>query len=98
MLAETEHLNVFDDDHFVVADREEGTFKQGFGVFLVALGQKLHGFCDALGGRGQTFACRIFPEADDHFAYKIFESCAGQRRGFFRVFKWGWFHKDLVSV
>src|SRR5580700_86640 len=47
MLAEAEHLNVFDDDHFVVADREKGTFKQGFGVFLVALSEKLHGFGDA---------------------------------------------------
>jgi hypothetical protein len=38
MLAEAEHFDVFDDDHFVVGDGEERAFEQGFGIFGVAAG------------------------------------------------------------
>ncbi len=64
VFAEAEHLDVFDDYHFVVGFGEERGFEQGFGVFAVAAGEELHGFVDALGGLLQAFALRVFAEAD----------------------------------
>src|SRR6266567_819655 len=44
VLAEAEDFDVFDDDHFIVVHGEEGALEQGFGIFLVSLGEKLHRF------------------------------------------------------
>ena len=44
MLAQAEHLDVFDDDHLVVIDGEQRVVEDFFGVFVVTLGQ----ICSAL--------------------------------------------------
>jgi hypothetical protein len=84
MLAETEHLDIFHDHHFVVGDGEEGAFEEGLGIFLVSLGEEFHGFVDALRGGGETFAVGIFAEADEGFADEVFVGGAGQGCEFFR--------------
>src|SRR4029077_4183558 len=92
VLAETEHLDVFDDDHFVVAHGEERAFEQGLGIFLVLLGEELHGFVDAFGRVGKAFAAGIFAEADEHFVDQVFEGGAGYGGYFFGLICRGWFH------
>jgi hypothetical protein len=77
VLAEAEDLDVFDDDHFIVVHGEERTFQQGLGIFLISLGEELHGFVDALGSGGKAFAVGIFAEADNGFADEVFVSGAG---------------------
>ena len=77
VLAEAEDLDVFDDNHLVVVHGEERAFEQGFGVFLISLGEELHRFVHAFGGGGEAFALRVFAKADDHFADEIFEGGAG---------------------
>src|SRR5208282_376603 len=86
MLAEAEHLDVFDDDHLVVGDGEERAFEQSVGIFLVAAGEELERFADALGGLLQAFALGVLAEADEHFVDKIFEAGAGES---------GWFDCGL---
>jgi len=88
MLAEAEHFDIFDDDHFVVGYGEERALKQRFGVFVVAAGEELHGFANPLGRLQQAFAVRVFAEADEHFLDEIFEAGAGE--GSYGVA--GWFH------
>ena len=51
MLAEAEHFDVFHDHHFVVVDREQRLAQKRFGIVLVALDEKLHGFGHARGVR-----------------------------------------------
>ena len=77
MLAEAEDFDVFDDDHLVVIHGEEGAFEESLGIFLVALGEELHGFVDAVGRQGEAFAVGIFTEADDGFADEVFVGGAG---------------------
>ncbi len=98
VLAEAEHFDVFDDDHFIVGFGEEGAFEQGFGVFGVAAGEELHGFVDALGSLLKAFAVGIFAEADEHFLDQVFEGGAGQGGGLFCLFNWGWLHKLPIGV
>src|ERR1700723_2743056 len=43
VFAETEHLDVFHDHHFVVTHGEQRAFEHGFGIFVVALGEERHG-------------------------------------------------------
>src|SRR4051812_35746055 len=93
MFAEAEHLNVFDDDHLVVRHREQGALEQGLGIFLIALGQVLHCFVDALRGGGETFAYRIFAQTNQHFANQVFETGAGHRRIFEFFVKRRWRHR-----
>ena len=89
VLAEAEHFDVFDDDHFVVGDGEERAFEQSFGVFGVAAGEKLHGLANALGSLLKAFAVRVFAEADEHFLDEVFEAGAGEGGGSVRfVISW----------
>ncbi len=97
VLAEAEHFDVFDDDHLVVGDGEEGAFEQGFGVFGIAAGEELQGLADALGRVQETFALRVFAEADEHFLDEVFEAGAGQRAWLFGLFR-VWFHRFGKSV
>ena len=60
VFAEAEHLDIFDDDHLVIAHREESAFEQSFGIFLVSLGEIIHGFMDALGRGREALARGIF--------------------------------------
>src|SRR5437868_14857621 len=60
MLAQAEHFDVFHDNHFVVANRKQSALQQSFGIFLVSLGEILHGFMDALGRGSQALARWIF--------------------------------------
>jgi hypothetical protein len=92
VLTEAEHFYVFDDDHLVVFFVKERAFEQGFGILLVAFGEELHRFVDALGRGGEAFAVGIFAEADQHFMDQVFEGGAGQGRRFFFRVNWGWFH------
>src|SRR5579863_10507606 len=83
VLAEAEHFDVFDDDHFVVGFGEERAFEQGFGIFGVTAGEKLHGLADALGSLLKAFAVGVFAEADEDFLNEIFEGGASEGGGWF---------------
>ena len=48
MLAEAEHFDVFDDDHLVVIDLEEGRAQQLPRIFLISAREKSNGFGHAL--------------------------------------------------
>jgi len=65
VLAEAEHFDVLDDDHFVVGDGEERAFEQSFGVFGIAAGKKLHGLANPFRSLLKAFAVRVFAEADE---------------------------------
>ena len=80
VLAEAEHLDVFHDHHFVVADGEERALQQRFGVFVIAPGEELESFVNPLGCTKETFAHGIFAQANEHFADEIFESGGGEGR------------------
>ena len=77
MLAQAEHLDVFDDDHLIVGDREERAFHEGFRIFLVALGQKLHRLVHTLRRGREAFARRIFPQSHKNLAHEFFVTGAG---------------------
>ena len=81
VLAQAEHLDVFHDHHFVVSDREQRLAQKRFGVVLVTLDEKLHGFFDARRGAHKAFTIGIFAEADKHFADQFFVGGAGQSGG-----------------
>ena len=66
VLAEAEHFDVLDDYHLVVGDGEERALEQGLGIFGVAAGKELQGLANTLGSLLETFALRIFAEADEH--------------------------------
>src|ERR1700688_93944 len=68
MLAEAEHFDVFHDHHFVVVDGEQRLAQQRFGIVLVSLDQKLHGFGHASRSAGKALAIGILSKANDHFA------------------------------
>ncbi len=70
-------------------------FEEGFGVFLISLGEELHGFVDAVGRRGEAFAVGIFAKTDERFADEIFVGGAGESGRFFCLFGWGWLHKSV---
>src|SRR5438445_5407241 len=55
VLAEAEHLDVFDDHHFVIGNREESAFQEGFGVLVIAPGEKVESFVNPLGGAKEAF-------------------------------------------
>ncbi len=78
VLAEAEHLDIFDDHHLVVADGEERALEQSLGIFGVAAGEKLQGLANPLRSLLKTFALRVFAEADEHFLDEIFEAGAGE--------------------
>src|SRR5215472_8292471 len=65
MFAEAVELDVFDHDHFVVADGESGAVENGVGVLTIAAGEKTQGFLEALGRAAQAFARGIFAEEDE---------------------------------
>src|SRR5579862_6518320 len=93
MFAETEHLDVFDDDHFVVADREQRSLEQSLGIFAVSLGKELHGFMNALGRVGKALAGGVFAEADQCFTAEIFVSGAGECGAICFCVERGWLHR-----
>jgi len=90
VFTQAEHFDVFDDDHFVVADGEERAFEQGFGIFGVAAGEELHGFANALGSLLKAFAVGIFAEADEHFPDEVLEAGPGEGGGL-----GGWLHNQI---
>ena len=56
VLAEAEHLDVFDDHHLVITDGEQRLFQQGVRIFFVALGKELEGAVNAIWGADEAFA------------------------------------------
>ena len=66
VLAETEHLHVFDDDHLIVVDGKQSACEQLLGIFLISLGQILQGTFHALRCALQALALRIFAQAHKH--------------------------------
>ncbi len=93
VLAEAEHFDVFDDDHFVVGDGKERALEQGVGVFGVSAREELQGFADALGCVLETFALWILAETHEHLLDEVFEAGAGEAGGF-----GGWFHGHINSL
>src|SRR5215470_10861632 len=77
VLAKAEHLDVFHDHHFVVADSEKGFLQQCVRVFLVALGKELQCAVHTVRRAGQAFAGRVFTQADEHFFDKFFKAGTG---------------------
>ena len=77
VLAQAEHLDVFHDHHFVIGDREQRILKQRFRVFVVATSKKLKSFVDPCRRAQQSFALRIFVQANEHFLDQILERGAG---------------------
>lgn len=63
MLAETEDLNVLDDDHLVVALLEDGVVHDVADILLVALGEKEHRLSVASGGVKDTGAVDVLADA-----------------------------------
>src|SRR3981189_95337 len=47
VLAQAEHFDVFHNHHLVVVDSEQRLAQKRFGIVLVALDEKLHGFMHA---------------------------------------------------
>src|SRR4029077_4729992 len=96
MLAQAEHLDVFDDDHLIVGDREKRAFHEGFGIFLVALGQKFHRLVHTLRRSSEAFARRVFPQAHNNLTHQFFVTGAGQSWCFFRLLGWDSLHQVLA--
>src|SRR6185369_3450662 len=69
MFTEAEHLDILDDDHFVIVHGEEGAVEDGFRIFLVAASKKLHSLANSFGSSRESFAIRVLPQADQHFAH-----------------------------
>src|SRR5215472_12772406 len=68
VLAQAEHLDVFDDDHLVVADGEKSALEQPFGIFVVALSEELHRLLNARRSVDESLAAGIFAKTNQHLA------------------------------
>ena len=93
VLAQAEHFNVLDDDHFVIIHGEQGALQKRLGIFLVALGEKLHRLVDPFRRGRKAFALGILAQADQHFVNQVFKRGTGKGRCFFGPFERSWFHK-----
>jgi hypothetical protein len=62
MLTETVEVDVLDDDHLAVVDREQRVVEDCVDVHVVAARQKLEGLLDAFGSVQQSLAARIFTD------------------------------------
>ena len=73
VLAQAEHLDIFDNDHLVVIDGEEGIAKDFFRILVVALGQVAQGLPITFRRFEQTLAIRVLAQADEHLARQLFD-------------------------
>lgn len=71
VLAETEHLNVPDNHHFIIGQIEHRVQESFLWVLLVAPSQMLQGAFDAFGCSHQAVAIRILAQSDQHFSYEF---------------------------
>jgi len=62
MLAKAKHLNVFDDDHFVIRDIEQRALKDFVSILLLAPGQEFERLLHALRRADKAIAVRILPQ------------------------------------
>ncbi len=77
VLAKAEHLDVLHDHHLVVIHAEERALQDLLRVFAVALGEILQRLRVTLRGLGQSFAVRLFAQADEHLARQFFKAGTG---------------------
>ena len=93
VLAQAEHLNVFNDDHLVVIDIKKRAAQHLLGILVVSLGKKLERLGVALRRLQQAFALSVFAHAHQHLAHELLKRCAGKGRDFDCRF-----HKSALSI
>jgi cytochrome c biogenesis protein CcmG, thiol:disulfide interchange protein DsbE len=82
VLAQTEHLHVFYDDHLVVLFSEECATQDLLRVFLISLGEKLERLRHPLGRAQQALALRVFTQAQQHLSRQLREAGGLDSYGF----------------
>ena len=62
MLTKTVKLNILDDHHLVVPDREQGIVEEYFGIDIIAAGEEFHYRLDPLGSLEKSLALRVLAQ------------------------------------
>lgn len=71
MFAQAVELYIFDNDHVIVFNSENGVVDDVFKFFAIALGQEVHGFGRTFRGVEQAFAFRIFTDFRKNFFIEV---------------------------
>src|SRR5256885_11094030 len=74
MFAQTEHLDVFDDHHFVIIDFEQSTVQKLSRILLISTGQELDRFRHALWRPLQAVALGILTDVLDNLQIRFLQS------------------------
>src|SRR6516164_3388497 len=78
VFAQTEHLNILDDHHFVVSYVEHRAQQNLLRVLLVALGQILHRSFHTFGSVPESITLWVFAETKQHFPHEVLQARTGQ--------------------
>lgn len=73
MFAHAEKVDVFDDDHLVIFDREQRTVQEMIDIALVPLRHKSQGFGHSLRGLEKPIPTRLFTESEEHLRHQRLE-------------------------
>ncbi len=78
VFAHAEHLNVLDDNHFVIVHIKQGAADHLVRVFAHAFGQVLQGFLHTLRRSEQAVSLRIFPQPQQQLTQQLLRAGLGQ--------------------
>jgi hypothetical protein len=71
VFTQTEKVNVFYNDHFIVFNGKEGVVEYLVDILMIPFREDLEGLFHALGGFQETVSCGILPDQEEELLHQV---------------------------